>query len=176
MNSVVALCISSTSSYMKSSSFFHLFLEEVWTHVFIISPKISPSSPACCSQHARYLVARRIALVTHLGESGFVFIIILVLCLDQQMLVLGLVLGWGWVNILIRPRVAQGEEKGGADDEGPHGEGPLATLTIQERSYYHIKYDISLIMVKNGILLSIIFASLHIKLRVYNYDISESNI
>ena len=71
--------------------------------------------------------------------------------------------------------MAQGEEKGGADDEGPHCEGPLATLTIQERGYYHIKYDISLIMVKNGILLSIIVASQHIKLRV-NYDISESII
>ena len=111
-------------------------------------------------------MARRTALVTHLGESGFVVIFILVLSLDQQMLVLGLVLGWGWVNVLIRPRLAQGEEKGGTDDEGPHGEGPLATLTIEERSYYHIKYDISLIMVKNGILLSIIFASKHIKLRI----------
>ena len=111
-------------------------------------------------------MARRTALVTHLGESGFVVIFILVLSLDQQMLVLGLVLGWGWVNVLIRPRLAQGEEEGDADDEDPHGEGPLATLTIEERSYYHIKYDISLIMVKNGILLSIIFASKHIKLRI----------
>ena len=93
-------------------------------------------------------MARRTALVTHLGESGFVVIFILVLSLDQQMLVLGLVLGWGWVNVLIRPRLAQGEEEGGTDDEDPHGEGPLATLTIEERSYYHIKYDISLIMVK----------------------------
>ena len=82
------------------------------------------------------------------------------------MLVLGLVLGWGWVNVLIRPRLAQGEEEGDADDEDPHGEAPLATLTIEERSYYHIKYDISLIMVKNGILLSIIFASKHVKLRI----------
>ena len=111
-------------------------------------------------------MARRTALVTHLGESGFVVIFILVLSLDQQMLVLGLVLGWGWVNVLIRPPLAQGEEKGDADDEDPHGEAPLATLTIEERSYYHIKYDISLIMVKNGILLSIIFASKHIKLRI----------